>query len=1048
MMRNRIIQCGKFVYVKLITPWSALALVFSLCAIQPTSAQEMPGSEWTATRLTPVVANEGDNFGAALALDGDTLVVAAPWADINDIENSGAVYLFERGENNDHWVEQTILLPDDGGYDSVAMSLAFQGDSIVVGAYFETINEFQEGAVYIFERNALDHSWHQVKKLTDVSVGFNGHFGISAAIAGDLLAVGADMQTTANGKVTLFERHRGGDNNWGEVTTLYDSVVGDGGNLEAFGNALAMDGDHLLIGAERADVSAVNENDGAAYLFRRSETDPDQWDYVTRLIAPGSDDCVGGQTIIEFFSNPDTDTDARIEADRCRREDSQTDHDRFGSAVAIGTNTIVISADAAEGDDGQILVGAVYVYQQDPVDADIWTLSTELVPDSVAALDYFGRSVVLQDNTLLVGASGNGGAVHVFERDNAEVWQATDVLTPQGFSDNQFGSTMAMDTTGIAIGAMGEESYRGGTYWYALSDTTPIDDTDDEPAYEANGELSGDQAFVHESGVVLGTSDGEFLQPLPVWIHPVDTPAAPLIDDEQVLGTYYNVGASQTTSAPGETPFIVALPVPESADPSRLEAVLSIDPKYQLSTDAELDAWQYAPGDYDPENQLYIVTISLLVREGMTIGLIEHPEFIEDPTPVAEATATESDSDSLFDVTCHNAACEDTKQRALLQLESAYALFKNEGFLDPALEHFTWGIDWLPYPHWEVTGTTPFRNITVRPSLVPCEGGLALYTPIKESMEICINPDQFSDEAFDSAVSHELFHAHMFKYQAVVGDFKDGIDQGWISEGVAEAVGASATSLVSPPTPPSIIRNWPTPRPVRRIDSSFIMPANATYDPYRAQDFWAYLGQRDFFVLGDLRPLVTVGLTAASVHNAIVQHLNSSLGTEYWRWVKNQVMLEDDIDFNLGSFDDPDLLGSWLREPPCQLQGAAVAHDEDTGEIQLEHTITYPPQRSQTVSLLPLQSNVVEITFVEGTTSNIRISASGNGIQYKVYLDQPTDIVDNACRNVPDGVRTITEHLPVGSKAYVVVANTTYSGTATTPYEVKIEDVEIPDPVQ
>ena len=39
---------------------------------------------------------EGDNFGSTVAVDGDVMVVAAPWADVGGVETSGAVYVFLR----------------------------------------------------------------------------------------------------------------------------------------------------------------------------------------------------------------------------------------------------------------------------------------------------------------------------------------------------------------------------------------------------------------------------------------------------------------------------------------------------------------------------------------------------------------------------------------------------------------------------------------------------------------------------------------------------------------------------------------------------------------------------------------------------------------------------------------------------------------------------------------------------------------------------------------------------------------------------------------
>ena len=129
------------------------------------AAAMIPGSALTA-RLhaqevaveTKVVAGdgaEGDNFGSAIAVDGDVMVVAAPWADVGGIATSGAVYVFLRDPASGEWLEHQHLLPANGDFgDSfLELTLAVEGDTIVVGAPYATLRDFQEGVVYVFERD-------------------------------------------------------------------------------------------------------------------------------------------------------------------------------------------------------------------------------------------------------------------------------------------------------------------------------------------------------------------------------------------------------------------------------------------------------------------------------------------------------------------------------------------------------------------------------------------------------------------------------------------------------------------------------------------------------------------------------------------------------------------------------------------------------------------------------------------------------------------------------------------------------------------------------
>ena len=382
------------------------------------STSEAPQQSLVETKLVASNGVEGDQFGHPLAVGGDVLVVGAPNATIEGRRLAGALYVFLRSSAVAPLVEHKRLIPNDGDFHSSEMCIAVDGDTLVVGAPYATLQSFQEGAVYIFERNAGgDDNWGQVAKLTDLSVGFGGHFGCSIAIRGDLLVVGASASSQHHGRVEIFERDRGGAGNWGLVTTLSYGAAQDAAWVRAFGSAVALDGDLLLIGAEDTDVSYFYMADGAAYLFRRNEVNPDQWDYVTRLISPGADQCVGGRKLSDFSiqSNPEENTEAK----RCALEVSRTANDDFGCAVLLQGDLAVIGARFAEGEDGSYGVGAVHVFRRDENGTDQWINVAALTPKEITEGAYFGTALSLAGDTLIVGAPGTNigqGKAYVFER--------------------------------------------------------------------------------------------------------------------------------------------------------------------------------------------------------------------------------------------------------------------------------------------------------------------------------------------------------------------------------------------------------------------------------------------------------------------------------------------------------------------------------------------------------------------------------------------------------------------------------------------------------
>ena len=112
-------------------------------------------------------------------------------------------------------------------YDQLGYSVGISGDTLVVGA---NRNNSYTGAAYIFERNAGgDGNWGQVKKLTAGDAAAGDEFGISVAISGDMVVVGADQKNSFAGATYIFERNAGGDGNWGQVKKLTagDAAAGD-----------------------------------------------------------------------------------------------------------------------------------------------------------------------------------------------------------------------------------------------------------------------------------------------------------------------------------------------------------------------------------------------------------------------------------------------------------------------------------------------------------------------------------------------------------------------------------------------------------------------------------------------------------------------------------------------------------------------------------------------------------------------------------------------------------------------------------------------------
>ena len=237
-------------------------------------------------KLVASDAEGGDFFGASVAVSGDTAVVVAPQEDCAG-SNAGAAYVFQRDQGNaNNWSEVTKLLASDAqASDSFGSNVTVSGDTIVVGARGEDTEGSNAGAAYVFLRDeGGTDDWGEVKKLTASDAQSGDEFGVSASISGDTLVVGAYLNQLDGfpeaGAAYVFQRDMGGANNWGEVKRL---TASDAQGDDEFGTSVAISGDAVVVGAMREDTGGSEA--GAAYMFERNQGGTDNWGEASKFIA-------------------------------------------------------------------------------------------------------------------------------------------------------------------------------------------------------------------------------------------------------------------------------------------------------------------------------------------------------------------------------------------------------------------------------------------------------------------------------------------------------------------------------------------------------------------------------------------------------------------------------------------------------------------------------------------------------------------------------------------------------------------------------------------
>ena len=256
------------------------------------------GGTWSQTQeLEPSDGTPGDGhqFGNAVAFDGTTMLIGAPSSDYNStgVYIPGEAYVFANVAGT--WTETQALTPDDSADgDQFGFSLAIDGTTMLIGGPGANIGaNSHQGAAYAFDGSA--GPWTQSAKIVAADGVAYDQFGQSVAMQSGNALVGGWVHnddpngppaTPKPGTVYLFSASRG---SWNLSNEFHASDAADG---DSYGWDVAIDGSTLLIGSQ--GTVGANEFQGAAYFYEPADPPvadigPASFDFSLVPGASGSD---------------------------------------------------------------------------------------------------------------------------------------------------------------------------------------------------------------------------------------------------------------------------------------------------------------------------------------------------------------------------------------------------------------------------------------------------------------------------------------------------------------------------------------------------------------------------------------------------------------------------------------------------------------------------------------------------------------------------------------------------------------------------------------
>ncbi len=419
------------------------------------------GHSQTFTRILKSTAfdrDTTDRYGWDVDISGNFAVIGAYADDFGNLNpNMGSAYIYEKTAPDTWTFVQKIQNSDQDDYDRFGYSVAIDGDLIVIGAYGEDHDEndannmSKAGSAYIFERDGSG-TWNEVQKIVASDRTAGDEFGWCVAISDSTIAVGAHTEEhDVNGlnpihhagAVYMFERNVSGV--WQQTQKVvhldrapdinFPNGYSGEDQSDQFGGSIGLSGDYMVVSAHMHDWNETNTSTnwagGAAYIFERDGGGV--WQQVKKLV------------------NYD-----------------RRNYDRFGYAVSIDTNWIVVGAYtqdslAPSGSDGLMNPGAAYIYERDA--GGIWNLDQKIVAGDRNSGDHFGYSVDIDNGIIVLGseqddhdenatdALTDAGSAYIFTYDGTNWSQSQKIAADDRDQDDLFGISCAISGDEIVVGS-------------------------------------------------------------------------------------------------------------------------------------------------------------------------------------------------------------------------------------------------------------------------------------------------------------------------------------------------------------------------------------------------------------------------------------------------------------------------------------------------------------------------------------------------------------------------------------------------------------------
>ncbi|MCW1883708.1 FG-GAP repeat protein [Luteolibacter flavescens] len=307
--------------------------------------------------------------------------------------------LLSTGDNSDEFGHY-VLMPD--------RNTIFVSDPLYNARTPSDGTNNDQGAVYVYGRDVGgDNNWGLIKQITATdhqlpNGALSKGLGDVMAYSDGRLVVSAKASSVGMKFLYVFEKDRGGTNQWGQVPGV--KLEGTDLSMSHFAYTLALTGDTLIVGSpfegyRETPSSPSDIGRGALFIYHRNQGGSDRWG----LLPNGRRYAPDGVTA-----------------------------DYFGRTISISGDQVAVGAIGRDLSSTQRDAGTVYILSRNEGGPGNWGITpTRITAPDAAAGDEFGAVAVLRGDVLAVCANNDdvagvndAGSIYLFEKATTGTWQA------------------------------------------------------------------------------------------------------------------------------------------------------------------------------------------------------------------------------------------------------------------------------------------------------------------------------------------------------------------------------------------------------------------------------------------------------------------------------------------------------------------------------------------------------------------------------------------------------------------------------------------------